>query len=163
MNRYESLLQEAHEISVPVYDKYRFRSPNIKGIYCNGSIALNREISHTAERTCILAEELGHHYTSVGDIIDQSKTENRKQERKARLHAYRRYVTLENLLDAKKCGCSNRFEVANHLEITEAFLQDALDKFKEIYGISHCESGYLIIFEPLDIFKIPAYLQSVAN
>lgn len=33
-----------------------------------------------AEKACVLAEELGHHYTAVGDIIDQSYYSNRKQE-----------------------------------------------------------------------------------
>ena len=32
------------------------------------------------EKACVLAEELGHHYTTVGDIIDQKESENRKQE-----------------------------------------------------------------------------------
>ena len=31
-----------------------------------------------AEKACVLAEELGHHYTTIGDIIDQKESENRK-------------------------------------------------------------------------------------
>ena len=41
-----------------------------------------------------LAEELGHHYTTVGDILDQTNVSNRKQERLARVWAYNRRIGL---------------------------------------------------------------------
>ena len=55
-----------------------------KGMYSDNTIALSSFIETTVESRCILAEELGHYYTTVGDITDQSKIENRKQELKAR-------------------------------------------------------------------------------
>ena len=68
---------------------YNFNSPNIKGLYCNNTVAINKSISTQAEKSCVLAEELGHHYTTVGDIIDQTKASNRKQEYRARLYGYK--------------------------------------------------------------------------
>lgn len=55
-----------------------------KGLYSDGIIAISSSISTTAEKTCVLAEELGHYHTSCGDIIDTSSIENRKQEVRAR-------------------------------------------------------------------------------
>ena len=36
------------------------------------------------EKASVLAEELGHYYTTVGNILDQEDAGNRKQEHKAR-------------------------------------------------------------------------------
>ena len=73
---------------------------------------------------------MGHFHTTVGDILDLTKTENRKQENTARLWAYKRMVTLDKLISAWQCGCRNRFEIAEHLEVTEAFLQEAIDSYR---------------------------------
>lgn len=40
------------------------------------------------EKKCIMAEELGHYYTGVGNILDQSSISNKKQEIHGRIHAY---------------------------------------------------------------------------
>lgn len=56
-------------------------------IYKN-RIAINRSLPTQVEKSCVLAEELGHHYTTTGDILDQSNTMNRKQEYRARLYGY---------------------------------------------------------------------------
>lgn len=57
---------------------YPFQSERIKGLYIDGTITLNENLSTTSEKACILAEELGHYYTASGNILDQQ--ENRKQE-----------------------------------------------------------------------------------
>ena len=54
-------------------------------IYKN-RIAIRTDLTDI-EKSCVLAEELGHYYTTVGDILDQSDDGNRKQERRARLWA----------------------------------------------------------------------------
>jgi hypothetical protein len=52
----------------------------LKGLYVDNFIILNAETEK--EKRCILCEELGHHYTSYGNILDQTKIENIKQEKK---------------------------------------------------------------------------------
>ena len=59
----------------------------LKGLYYNGNIAIEKKLTQN-QKACVLAEELGHHYTTVGNILDQSDTGSMKQERKARLWAY---------------------------------------------------------------------------
>lgn len=84
MTKYEEILDQAHNNNVPVYENYNF-SNRIKGLYCDGSIALNQNLATSTEKACVLAEELGHHYTATRDIIDQSTVENRKQEMRGRI------------------------------------------------------------------------------
>lgn len=125
----------------------------LKGFYVNGNIAIERDMT-SIEKACVLAEELGHHYTTVGNILDQSKAENRKQERRARLWAYQKAFDLIDLVSAYKHGCRNRYEIAEYLEVTESFLQEALDTYKEKYGVYTKVDRYVVYFEPLGILEL---------
>ena len=94
---YEALLDEAHHRGLVVKEKpLKYNNGRIKG----NRIAIRKDIETTTEKTCVLAEELGHHYTSVGDIIDIENTQNRKQERQARLWAYNKLIGLRGIIDA---------------------------------------------------------------
>ena len=144
---YEELLQSADAEGIDVLE-YHFASENIKGLYCDGTIALNRDIRTTSERACILAEELGHYYTSFGDIIDLTHSSNRKQEYHARLWSYNNQVGLNGILSAYKAGCRNAHETAIHLGVTEEFLQEALTCYQQKYGVCTVLDNYAIYFEP---------------
>ena len=111
MTKYEEILDQAHNNNVPVYENYNF-SNRIKGLYCDGSIALNQNLATSTEKACVLAEELGHHYTATRDIIDQSTVENRKQEMRGRLVAYNKMVGLRGLVEAYNHHCRNLEDTA---------------------------------------------------
>lgn len=148
---YEELIAE--NPGVDIMDRH-FNSDNIKGLYFNGKIAINDNIETTVEKMCILAEELGHHYTSSGTIIDMQDTGNRKQEHIARCWAYNKLVTFEQLIDAFESGCRNRYEFAEYIEVTEQFLLDAMEQFKQKYGCCKKVGDYTFIFYPYyDIMK----------
>lgn len=151
MNKYEELLNDANKSNIVVTDQFDLSGTRIKGLYCDGTIALNRDMYIESEKTCVLAEELGHHYTTVGDIMDQTDVSNRKQERRARIWAYHKLLSLNDLIDSYKCGCRNQFEIAEHLNVTEEFLVDCLKYYKEKYGLYVRKDNYLIYFEPLGI------------
>ena len=53
---YEELLQHAHKEHVQVLEDYPFCSQDLKGLYYNKTIALNKSLRTTAEKACILAE-----------------------------------------------------------------------------------------------------------
>lgn len=154
MNKYEELLEIANEENISVFENYDLSGTRLKGLYCDGNIALSKELQTSSEKQCILYEELGHHYTTVGNILDQSKTSNRKQERLARLWAYQHALNLSDLISAYKKGNRNRYEIAEYLNITEQFLQDALDTYKEKYGTYTIVDDYILYFEPLGALKI---------
>jgi len=148
---YETLAREAENECIEVIE-ISFKG-KIKGLYYNRVIAINKHIETTAEKTCILAEELGHYYTTAGNILDQKQLTNRKLERRARAWAYRRLVPLDKLVEAYKDGIKNRFELAEYLQVTEKFLDEALKYYKEKYGMYYRLGKYWICFEPLGILE----------
>ena len=154
MNKYEKLLEVADKENIVVFENYDFSGTRLKGLYCDGNIALSKDIKTSSERTCILQEELGHYYTTFGNILDQSTTEHRKQEHRARLWAYRKSFDLIDLISAYKYGCRNRYEIAEYLDITEPFLQEAIDTYKEKYGLYRKVDNYIVYFEPLGILEV---------
>ena len=68
LNKYEELLEEAAAQNISVDENFPFHG-NLKGLYVDQNIALSDQLETSAEKACILAEELGHHYTSVGNIL----------------------------------------------------------------------------------------------
>lgn len=142
----EKLEQEAFEQNVPV-DYIKFNSDKLRGLYINGSIALHQGMD-SATTADTLAEELEHHYTTVGDILDQNDTANRKQERLARLRAYNRRIGLSGIIQGYKAHCRSRYDLAEYLEVSEDFLQEALECYREKYGVYTELDGYVIYFEP---------------
>lgn len=148
MTEYEKLLDNATKDNVSVIENYPFESNRFKGLYCDGVIALSKSIETDAERACILAEELGHHYTATGDILDQSTVVNRKEEMCGRLVAYNRLVGLRGIVDAYLHHCQSLFETAEYLGVTEEFLNDSIACYKSKYGVCAQIDNYIIMFEP---------------
>ena len=69
-------------------------------------------------------------------------------EDRARSWAYDRLIGLDGLVSAFECGCQTKFDVAEYLDVTTAFLDDALKKYKERYGIVVKYKEYFIYFYP---------------
>lgn len=153
MTGYEKLLADADQENVIVTDQFDLSDTRFKGLYCDGTIAIKDDMTEL-EKKCVLAEELGHHYTSVGNILDQTDTSNRKQERRARVWAYCKLLSLDDLIDSYKCGCTNRYEIADHLNVTEEFLIDCLAYYREKYGLYTKHKNYVIYFDPLGILSL---------
>jgi Zn-dependent peptidase ImmA (M78 family) len=147
---YENLLRIANENNIVVKEKkLRANDGRIK----ENKIAIRSDML-TVQKTCVLAEELGHYYTTHGDILDQNDISNRKQERKARVWAYTNLVTLDRLCMAFLSGCRNQYEIAEYLEITEEFLYEAIEELKRIKGQYFIYDDFIIYFEPyLGILK----------
>lgn len=62
--------------------------------------------------------------------------------------AYSEMVGLIGIIDAYKNGCRNSYEVAEYLEVTEEFLNDALNTYKDKYGVYTIVDNYAIYFIP---------------
>lgn len=151
INTYEALLDEASDIGLTVKEKpLKYNNGRIKG----SRIAIRQDIDTEKEKACVLAEELGHHHTSVGNILDMDISANRKQERQARLHGYNRLIGLTGLIRAYEHGCANRYETAEYLEVTEEFLEECISCYREKYGVYKIVDNYIIYFIPnLAVFK----------
>ena len=147
MNNYECLEDEACRDGIELVN-CRFDSPRIKGLYCDKTIGINLDIDTSTEKVCVLAEELGHHHTSVGDILDLSDAGNRKQERQARLWGYNKLIGLTGIINAYEAGCQDRFEVAEYLGVTDEYLCECLDAYRDKYGIGTTVENYYVMFIP---------------
>ncbi|MGN0352433.1 MAG: ImmA/IrrE family metallo-endopeptidase [Roseburia sp.] len=148
MTKYEVLLDDAERKKVDVVETSHFSGTRIKGLYINNHIAINKDLKTDSEKACVLAEELGHHETAVGDIIDQSFTVNRKQELKGRILAYDKMIGLRGIVGAYENHCQNKEETAEYLGVTEEFLDEAITYYKNKYGVYTTVDNYAIIFEP---------------
>lgn len=142
---YEALLDEAHQEGLIVKEKpLKYNNGRIKG----KRIAIRKDIETSIEKSCVLAEELGHHYTSVGNILDISDSGNRKQERQARLWGYNKLIGLTGIIKAFCSGCQSRHEIAELLDVTEEYLQECIDCYRDKYGESVEVDNYTIYFIP---------------
>lgn len=142
---YEELLTISDSEHLIVKEK---NIPGYGGRIYKNRIAINRSLPTQAEKSCVLAEELGHHYTTVGDIIDQSEVSNRKQEYRARLFGYNLKIGLIGIVHAYEAGCRSLYEMAEYLDATEEYLKEALDCYHSIHGVYATIDNYIIFFEP---------------
>ena len=141
---YEELLQESLEQNLIVKE---MDLPGYKGRIYKNRVAIRKNMT-TAEKSCVLAEELGHHHTTVGNILEQTDVSNCKQERLARLWAYNKQIGLSGIIQGYRAHCRSRYDLAEYLEVSEDFLQEALEYYREKYGVYTELDGYVIYFEP---------------
>ena len=129
---YEELLIEADSNNLIAKEKPLLANAGrIKG----NRIAIKKDLPTQTEKACVLAEELGHFYTSTGNILDMSDTSNRKQELRARLWAYNKQIGLRGLIDCYKANCKSIHEMAEYLDVTEEFLLEAIECYRSKYGV----------------------------
>lgn len=134
MNKYEELLRKATKAGINVTEK----DMKSKGYYGDNEIWISSRLS-TSEKASILAEEIGHHLTSFGDIIEQTKINNIKQEHTARAYGYEHFITPEELRKALDAGCIYLHELAEYVGFSEDFCKRALDHYQSKYG-----PGYIV-------------------
>lgn len=147
MTTYERLASSPDAKGVTIYDR-KFRSPRIKGLYCDGNIAVSDNLNTDAEKACVLSEELGHYHTTEGIILEMSDDSNRKQELRARLWGYNKLIGLHGIISCYKTGCQTAYDMAEHLGVTEEFLLEALQCYRNKYGVCIKFDNYVIYFEP---------------
>ena len=145
MNPYEELLDIAHKDGIIVKE---LPLQSSDGRINGNRIAIRQDIKTTTQKASTLAEELGHYYTTVGNIQNQSILENRKQERQARLHGYNIRIGLTGIIRAYKANCRSRHEIAEYLDITDEYLQECIDCYRNKYGVYTIIDNYIIYFIP---------------
>ncbi len=125
----------------------------LKGLYIDGTIVMDTSIETESEYRCVLSEELGHHYTSDGNIIDYKSIESQRQEDRANRWALNEILPLEAFVEAYNHGCRNKFEIADFLFITEDFLEKAVNHYKSKHGGYVSVGEHAICFDPLGIMR----------
>lgn len=118
---YDELLID-HENEVDIYEHDLQENPIVKkaggkGFYYNGTILIQTGLTEI-DKKCILAEELGHHYTSSGNILDMRHPNAKKQELHARLWGAIRLIKFSDFIKALKIYECDLFLVAEELGVT---------------------------------------------
>lgn len=142
---YIDLVNEAYRENIEIVEMPF--NDNIKGLYCDKIIGLNKNIETATERKCILAEELGHFHTSSGNIMNNSIL-CKKSENTARRWAYKHLITLNDFIDAFNYGINTLDNLANYLDVTLPFLKETIKFYNRKYGVRTVLGDYIIFFEP---------------
>lgn len=149
MGLYEKMLIEHDYIEVRETDVM----PNdLHGLWLGDLILIKRNLSETRKAE-VLYEELAHHKLTYGNILDQSKWINRKFESYARRHGYEAALPLRIIVEAHNYGVSSLYELADYVQLSEKYIVEILEHYKNKYGIYTQYGTYLIQFEPLRVFK----------
>ena len=150
---YEQLLATADQNDLVVKEQ---PLTDHDGLLRGKRIAIRKDIETQAEKSCVLAEEIGHHYTSSGNILDQTNVMNQKQEYRARLYGYNLKIGLTGLIRAYEAGCRNLYEMAEFLDATEEYLKEAIQCYSSKYGTCVAVDNYIIYLEPFAVMKMIA-------
>jgi Zn-dependent peptidase ImmA (M78 family) len=131
MNKLDLLFEIAAENNISI--EYVNFPDNIQGLYFKDEgidpvIGINNKIiSDPSLFTCVLAEELGHHFTTVGDCAAEYYSYSdrlivNKKETLALKWATELLMPLNEIVQAVKDKITDFHEIASYLQVTEQFL-----------------------------------------
>ncbi|MDW4416468.1 toxin [Staphylococcus saprophyticus] len=149
MGSYEKLLSEYEDEIIIEETKLK---KGLAGLYLGEVILIEKRLN-SVKKLETLYEELAHHKITYGDIRDQSKMLNRKFELKARRLGCEMVITLDGIIDAFHAGVCNLHEMACHFEVSNNYVLKAIEHYKMKYGLDVYYKGYVIKFEPLQVFE----------
>lgn len=154
LNNYENLHVVETEFPVDKIKGYYKRNKHLP----NGLVLLNDKYDYYIQNG-VLAEELGHHETSYGDILGAYTKEDNinaaRQELKARRFGFKLAVPLEKLIKCYKQGVwGDVYEMCLTMQIDRSYFYAAIEDYKKQFGTYVKYDGYYIQFEPLDIAEI---------
>ncbi len=100
-------------------------------------IGINKRIlSNTRYTRCVFAEELGHHFTTVGDHVPKEfycyaqRVVIDREEYKAMRWATNYLIPENDLLDCLRDGLYEIWELAEHFRVTDDFMRFRIKLFR---------------------------------
>lgn len=129
MTTYEHLEQFATNLGIIICTDYLRNDDPVDGMYIGFDgfgyvIFINRHRSQ-ARRTVALAEELGHHFQSTGDIAALNSIQARKQELLGRRWSYDQLLPPDTALEYLKKG-GTPWDLAEDTNLPDDFVDEAL-------------------------------------
>ncbi|TBX17487.1 Zn peptidase [Clostridium perfringens] len=131
-----------------ILEEVNFKSPSIGGIYfkvsgMNPIIGIHKNLLTDARKyISVLAEELGHHFTSLGNLTSEcitysDKLNKSKQEKRARIWASNFLISDNEIIGAILQNINTIYGLSLHFNVTEEIIKYKLlsiylkeDKFK---------------------------------
>jgi hypothetical protein len=138
MTNFENLIANHSQLNVVVS---HCLPTKLGGLTIGHTILINH-YREQREQYELLQEEIAHYDTSVGDITAENTLDKRKQEKKARSLAMERAVTLDGLIHCFYSGLWGPDEVADYFGVTEKYLFDALNHYRDKYGLIFRHGNY---------------------
>uniref|UniRef100_UPI001430787E ImmA/IrrE family metallo-endopeptidase n=1 Tax=Listeria valentina TaxID=2705293 RepID=UPI001430787E len=89
------------------------------------------------EENTLVIEEICHKSLTAGNILRTKNLRNVKQELLARRKAHYLLIPFAKLKECFDEGLTEYYEVAEHLNVTEKFLREAVTHFKQKYGLMY--------------------------
>ncbi|MDW4090404.1 ImmA/IrrE family metallo-endopeptidase [Staphylococcus saprophyticus] len=149
MSRYENILIDNDNLDIT---ETCHLPTKLSGVTFDNMIFIRSDMDRT-HKLETLAEEIAHLHVTYGDIRDQSIMLNRKFELKARRLGCEMVITLDGIIDAFHAGVCNLHEMACHFEVSNNYVLKAIEHYKMKYGLDVYYKGYVIKFEPLQVFE----------
>ncbi|HDU1203621.1 hypothetical protein [Listeria monocytogenes] len=112
----------------------------------NGSTVYIDKTIKEKKLICTLAEEAMHWKYTVGDISDKKLVENVKQEKFARRKTHEYLIPVEDFVFCHDLGLKTYYEVAEQLDVDEEFLHEAIEEYRDKYGLMYNTGKYIINF-----------------
>lgn len=118
-----------------IVEEVKFKYYYMDGIYfkvpgLSPTIGIRKSIANNSKRlVSTLAEELGHHFTSYGDLtaecfVYSEKIQRSKQERIARKWATEFIMPYDKLIKAIEKGCRSIHDLSDYFNVTPVFVLD---------------------------------------
>ena len=149
MSRYENILIDNDNLDIT---ETCHLPTKLSGVTFDNMIFIRSDMDRT-HKLETLAEEIAHLHVTYGDIRDQSIMLNRKFELKSRRLGCEMVITLDGIIDAFHAGVCNLHEMACHFEVSNNYVLKAIEHYKMKYGLDVYYKGYVIKFEPLQVFE----------
>ncbi len=134
-----------------IYIEWWDFSPPLEAVYWSFPglppiIGLSGRLKHapSAYFRCVLAEELGHHYTSTADSIPQTffhyrdRLEVSKAEYRALKWAALHLMPFDDVLQAVSNGLVERWQLAGYFNVTEQMVDMRISLFKADLEFDMC-------------------------
>ncbi|WP_338631496.1 ImmA/IrrE family metallo-endopeptidase [Clostridium baratii] len=147
LTNYEKLLDEAYSYGLEVVEA------DLGGDcgYCyDETIYINRNSTETY-KYCVLSEEIGHYFTTTGDITYLNSSSNIHQEYRARTWSYNKIISPDNIINSILKGSNSLQDLVEDLSVNEEFLLEAIEFYQRKYGLYYVGEKYLLTFSPLNV------------
>jgi len=119
---------------------------------CPPTIGLNKDIVYNTKlHTCVLAEEIGHYYTTSGDCVSPFYSFNErvvysKKERLAMKWAVDFLIPINEIITAVREGLTIE-DVSDRLSVSRKFLDYGLMLYSKIYPYIKIKDGEFLILQ----------------
>ena len=129
MERIEELSDEAADLGIALHEE---NDLSVDALYMevNGAEHIMlRRTGTCAERTCWLAEELGHHHNRPARVLRYDTVDDWRAEAQARRWAHNKLLTVDAIRTAA-ANTDDIYEIAFTLGVSVPFLREAIEDYE---------------------------------